>query len=101
MQDVQGVFQWINKCFRFSIYRFAISLIYYGISFNVGEFGGSVYINYGVSTVAETVAVLLCFFADRFPRKKLLCLCMITGGVACLSTIFTSIFADKCKFFFY
>ena len=73
-------------------------MIYYGISMNVGDLGGNVYINYALSTTVETAAVILCFFADYFPRKKLYCASMIIGGVACLCTIFTSLFAAKCKF---
>ena len=64
---------------------------------NVGDLGGNVYINYAISTTAETVAVLLCVFVDFFPRKKLYCGSMIVGGVACLCTIFTSLFAVECK----
>ncbi|VDI68123.1 Hypothetical predicted protein [Mytilus galloprovincialis] len=61
---------------------------------NTGDLGGNVYANYAVSTTAETVAVLLCFYADKLPRKKIYCTAMILGSTACLSTIFTSMYAS-------
>lgn len=74
---------------------FSISLIYFGISMNAADLGGDVYINYLISTIAETVGILFCFFADSFPRKKLFCPAMIIGGASCLSTIFTSSYGGK------
>lgn len=65
---------------------------------NTGDLGGNVYANYAVSTTAETVAVLLCFYADKLPRKKIYCTAMILGSTACLSTIFTSMYASGGKY---
>ncbi|XP_071133810.1 organic cation transporter protein-like isoform X1 [Mytilus edulis] len=84
----------MGRFFILMINWFAISLIYYGISMNTGDLGGNVYANYAVSTTAETVAVLLCFYADKLPRKKIYCTAMILGSTACLSTIFTSMYAS-------
>ena len=64
---------------------------------NTSDLGGNVFVNYAISTTVETIAIMFCFFANNFPRKKLYCPAMLTGGTACLCTIFTSIFADKCK----
>lgn len=73
-------------------------MIYYGISMNTGDLGGNVYINYAVSTIVETFAVVLCYYlTERFPRKSIYCPAMIVGGVACLCTIFTSLYGNECK----
>ncbi|CAC5389096.1 SLC22A4_5 [Mytilus coruscus] len=85
----------MGRFFILIINWFAISLIYYGISMNTGDLGGNVYVNYAISTTAETVAVILCFFADKLPRKKIYCTAMIVGGTACLCTIFTSMYTSE------
>ncbi|XP_071153913.1 organic cation transporter-like protein [Mytilus edulis] len=73
----------------------AVNLIYYGISLNIGDLAGNVYINYAISSTAETIAVIFCFFSDKFPRKRLFCSSMIIGGCSCLCTLFTSTFGGN------
>ena len=83
-------------------FRLVITLGYYGLSLNVGRIGGNVYINFFSSIVVEIVGYSACLLLmDRIGRKLLLCGSMTLGGVACLLTIFTSLYADKCKYIFY
>jgi len=69
---------------------FVNSLVYYGLSLNVGSLAGDVYLNNALSGVVEAAAYLiLAFTIDRFSRKKLLAGCLLVGGTFCLvSTVF-------------
>ena len=54
--------------------------------------------NYTVSVVMEIVAYGLCLLLmDRIGRRAMFCLSMLVGGVACLATIFTVLYAPECK----
>jgi len=73
-------------------------MVYYGLSLNVGNLVGDVYVNFALGSLVEALAYLLCLLTlDKLGRKKLHAGCLILGGVACLCTIFTTQFADQCK----
>lgn len=75
---------------------FAIAMTYYGISMNVAKFSGDVFVNFAASSSAEFVAIIFCWIVtDRVGRKGLFSSAMILGGVTCICTIFTSLYADK------
>ncbi|XP_021380014.1 organic cation transporter protein-like isoform X2 [Mizuhopecten yessoensis] len=73
----------------------ALGMVYYGLSLNSGNLGGNFYLNFCVSGLMEfpayTMTVLL---LDRLGRKWLHCLCMVLGGAACLSTVFTILYLE-------
>ncbi|XP_063422629.1 organic cation transporter protein-like isoform X1 [Mytilus trossulus] len=75
---------------------FAIAMTYYGISMNVAKFSGDVFVNFAASSSAEFFGIIFCWLVtDRVGRKGLFCTAMILGGVTCICTIFTSLYADK------
>jgi len=76
---------------------FVNSLVYYGLSLNVGSLAGDVYLNNALSGIVEAAAYLICAFTiDRFSRKKLLAGCLLVGGTFCLvSTVFNHFAAGK------
>ena len=91
----------ICKCLFFSS-RFALNLTYYGISMNVAKFGGNIFVNFGISSLTAIVGITVCvMIGDRLGRKYLYCSNMILGGIACICTIFTSLYADDCKYTVY
>nr|KAG5711087.1 hypothetical protein BaRGS_004731 [Batillaria attramentaria] len=70
------------------------SLAYYGLSWNVGTLGGSVYVNFLLSGVVELVAIGFCVYAlDRVGRRVLNCGLMMLAGVTCTATLFPVLFA--------
>ncbi|KAK7503265.1 hypothetical protein BaRGS_00005530 [Batillaria attramentaria] len=74
------------------------SLAYYGLSWNVGTLGGSVYVNFLLSGVVELVAIGFCVYAlDRVGRRVLNCGLMMLAGVTCTATLFPVLFAPPCK----
>lgn len=74
---------------------FALNLTYYGISMNVAKFGGNIYVNFAISSLAEMIGTILCvLIGDRWGRKYPFCSTMIVGGITCICTIFTSLYAD-------
>ncbi|KAK3600490.1 hypothetical protein CHS0354_007870 [Potamilus streckersoni] len=76
--------------------RLTVSMMYYGLSLNVGNLGGDIYINFAYSIVMEFAAYTISIPAMSWlGRKKFHCLSMLVGGLALLATIFPSVFADK------
>ena len=68
-------------------------MVYYGLSLNTGNLGGSFYLNFTISGLVEFPAYTLCLLLlDRIGRKWLHCIVMVVGGLACISTVFTTIF---------
>ncbi|XP_076469494.1 organic cation transporter protein-like isoform X2 [Babylonia areolata] len=73
-----------------------IAMTYYGLSLNVGNLGGSLRINFFVSTTVELIAYVLGWvLLDRLGRKRSHCCFMLTAGLACLSTILTVSFGGQ------
>ncbi|XP_013370512.1 PREDICTED: solute carrier family 22 member 13 [Chinchilla lanigera] len=68
---------------------FVDSLVYYGLSFQVGEFGLDIYLT---QLVFGAVEVLACLFVilmlERLGQKWNQCGTLIVGGVMCISTVF-------------
>lgn len=65
--------------------RFVTSLVYYGLSLNVGTFGLDIYLTQFIFGFAELPARLGSILVlDRFGRKKCQSLVLIFGGAVCL-----------------
>ena len=74
-------------------------MVYYGLSLNVGNLNGDIYVNFAINSSMEVGANILCLFTlNKVGRKILHAGTMILGGVACLCTIFTVLYADECKY---
>ncbi|XP_046542550.1 organic cation transporter protein-like [Haliotis rubra] len=74
----------------------AINIIYYGLSLNVSNLSGDVFLNFTFSSAVETAAYVMCIFLmERTGRKKLYFANMILGGVACIATVFPVIYGNK------
>ena len=66
---------------------------------NVAKFGGNIFVNFAISSLAEIVGLLVCvMLVDRLGRKYLFCSSMILSGITCICTIFTSLYGDDCKY---
>lgn len=75
-----------------------VSMVYYGLGLNVGNLDGDIYVNFAINSTMELGAYILCLLTlNKVGRKPLHAGTMILGGVACLSTIFTTLYADRCK----
>ncbi|KAH9525171.1 hypothetical protein Btru_000527 [Bulinus truncatus] len=75
--------------------RFVSSLVYYGISLNVGNLSGDIYLNFFLLGVVELASYITCLiFLDRAGRKLLQCLFILTAGVACTCTLFPVVYGD-------
>ncbi|KAK3778755.1 hypothetical protein RRG08_013026 [Elysia crispata] len=75
---------------------FVASMVYYGLSLNVGDLSGNIYLNFFLSAVVELVSYL-CLLAllDRLGRKFWQCFSMILGGVACIATMFPVMYGGE------
>ncbi|XP_069129239.1 organic cation transporter protein-like isoform X2 [Argopecten irradians] len=73
-----------------------ITMSYYGLTLNTENLGGNFYLNFCLSGLVElpayTIPLLL---MDRIGRKRLFFVCMIVCGVACISTLLTTIYLDQ------
>ena len=78
--------------------RLVVSMVYYGLSLNTGNLGGDFYLNFFLSGLVEIPATIMVqLLLNRLGRKPVHSACMIAGGVACLSTIFTTLYGDDGK----
>ncbi|KAK6169202.1 hypothetical protein SNE40_020298 [Patella caerulea] len=75
---------------------FVASVTYYGLTLNVTNLSGDIYLNFTIGNIAETIAYILCIILlDRLGRKVLHCSVMLIGGLACLGTMFPVIYGDE------
>jgi len=73
-----------------------VSMVYYGLSLNSGNLGGNFYVNFTISGLVEFPAYTLCILLlDRVGRKWMHFICMVAGGTACISTVFTTLYASE------
>ncbi|XP_078314378.1 organic cation transporter protein-like isoform X2 [Crassostrea virginica] len=74
---------------------FVIAFIYYGLTMNVGKFGGSLFSNYAVSVTAELIGSLMCLLLDKTGRKPFHIGALMGGSLACFLTLIPLILLDK------
>ena len=67
---------------------FAITLVYYGLTFNAAQLPGDLYVNNTINGAVEILSYGLCILAlDPIGRKKFLSGTMITGGICCIGSM--------------
>ena len=65
------------------------SLVYYGLSLNVGSLSGDIYLNFFLNALVELAAYIACLtFLDKAGRRPLQAGSMILAGAACIATMF-------------
>ncbi|KAI4901421.1 hypothetical protein NFI96_018552 [Prochilodus magdalenae] len=85
MLDLFRVRQLRKRALILSYIWFVTSLVYYGVSLNVGNFGLDIYLTQLIFGIAELPARLGCFpLIERFGRKKSQSAALLLGGTACL-----------------
>ncbi|XP_033740119.1 organic cation transporter protein-like [Pecten maximus] len=73
-----------------------ISMMYYGVTMHSGNLGGNFFLKFFILAVVEYPSNgSTIFLLNAMGRRKLLCLCMMVGGVACMCTIFTVLYGGK------
>ncbi|CAI9729387.1 organic cation transporter protein-like [Octopus vulgaris] len=73
-----------------------VSLVYYGLTLNVGKLYGNFYVNYFLNSVAEFPGYILCILLlNRVGRKKLQTSMMVLAGVICIAGIFPILYGTK------
>lgn len=79
--------------------RSVVSMAFYGLALNTGSLGGDFYLNFFLQGIVEIPAYIICqSLLNVIGRRILHCSTMILGGTCCICTIFTMLYADKCKF---
>ena len=73
---------------------FAISLVFYGLIFGVGNIGGDEYLNSALLAAVEIPVWFMCFAMNYFGRKPVFLCCLIISSVACAILPFTKPLAD-------
>ncbi|XP_055888321.1 organic cation transporter protein-like [Biomphalaria glabrata] len=84
------------RCLVIFVNWLVACLVYYGLSLNVGNLSGDLYLNFFLSGVVELLSYFLCLiFLDKAGRKLLQCLFMLTAGIACVCTLFPVLYGTK------
>ncbi|XP_076466252.1 organic cation transporter protein-like [Babylonia areolata] len=67
---------------------FVIVVVYYGLTLNITNLSGDVFINFSINTLLEMVAYFLCLaMLDRLGRKPVFTGGMVLSGAACALSI--------------
>ncbi|XP_046582115.1 organic cation transporter protein-like [Haliotis rubra] len=75
---------------------FAINIVYYGLSLNVGNLSGDIYLNFFISSLMELLGIILCHvLMNKVGRKTVLCSSMVLGGLTCISSLFPLIYGNS------
>ena len=93
------VILWRGK-FKSVLYRFAIVLVYYGITLNLGKFGADLYVSFSLSVAAEALGYAAVLLMDMIGHKRLLMTALAATGASCIVSVFPVMFADKCNAFY-
>ncbi|XP_013413463.1 organic cation transporter protein-like [Lingula anatina] len=72
-----------------------LDMTHYGINLHTGNMAGNIYLNFLLYSLVDFPGYALCFTIDRFGRKKIYTLCLVTGGLACLSTLFVHLYGEE------
>lgn len=79
----------------FSILRIVVCLTYYGLALNSGDFGSNMYLSFLLQALMDLPAsIIILLLLDRTGRKPLMVGSMMVGGLGCLLTVFTMIYAE-------
>nr|XP_022288014.1 organic cation transporter protein-like isoform X1 [Crassostrea virginica] len=73
-----------------------VSMLFFGLSLNVGNLGGDIYINFFLSSLAEVVGYSAPLVALRcLGRKPVYVTSLLLGGAACILTIFPVLYGNS------
>ncbi|XP_029640481.2 organic cation transporter-like protein [Octopus sinensis] len=73
-----------------------VSMVYFGLTLNVGKLYGNLYLNFFLNSVIEFPAYTLCILLlNRVGRKKLHTSMMVLAGVICIAGIFPVLYGTK------
>ncbi|KAK7108455.1 hypothetical protein V1264_016193 [Littorina saxatilis] len=72
---------------------FVIAMVYYGLTLNVTNLGGDIFINFLIMAVLETIGFAVpTFLLDRVGRKPVYCVSILVAGLACVISLFPVMF---------
>ncbi|XP_052244562.1 organic cation transporter protein-like [Dreissena polymorpha] len=71
-----------------------VNMVYYGLTLNVGDLSGDIYVNFAINSTMELGAYIMCLLLlNRVGCRWLHASTMILGGASCLCTIFSTLYA--------
>ena len=75
--------------------RLVVACVFSGLSLNVSNLGGDVYLNFFLTSIAEIIGFLLCMpLLDRVGRKPVYIVSLLSGGIALVLTIFPILYGQ-------
>ncbi|KAH9525172.1 hypothetical protein Btru_000528, partial [Bulinus truncatus] len=84
------------RCIAIFVNWCVASMVYYGLSLNVGSLTGDLFLNFFLYGVVECMAYVICLmFLDTAGRRLLQCLSMLLAGLACALTLFPVMYGSE------
>ena len=78
--------------------RLVVACVFSGLSLNVSNLGGDVYLNFLLTSIAEIAGFLICMpLLYWLGRKPVYIASLLTGGIALVLTIFPFLYATPGK----
>ncbi|XP_060070481.1 organic cation transporter protein-like [Ylistrum balloti] len=72
------------------------SMVFYGLSINVGNISGNIFLNFFFISLAELLGFLsLLFVLNKFGRRPVYITSVVSAGVFCICTVFPVIFGTQ------
>jgi hypothetical protein len=78
--------------------RCTFACVYYGLTINIGKFGGNLHSNYALSITAELLGYSMCFLLDKTGRKPMHLGVLFGSSVACFLSLIPILLLDECKY---
>lgn len=84
------------RCIVICLNWLVVAMEFSGLSLNVSNLGGDVYLNFFLTSLAEIVGFLLCIpLLNRVGRKPVYVVSLLSGGIALVLTIFPILYGSS------
>jgi hypothetical protein len=85
-QDGEGVIETCLVMYGLGFYRFSVTLLYYGIMFQIPDLSGERHLNFFLGAVVEVISYVLAYIIlSRFGRRLPMASFLLVSGAICIT----------------